>query len=84
MTDRPVTALTPATMDDLRETLAYALRFSRSGKRVADRDALTASAAAEHLLEALALNGFVVLKKPPAPAHTAHMPVQDTAGKPHG
>ena len=72
MTDRQ---LTPASTDDLRETLAYALRFSRSGKRVAERDALAATAAAQHLLDALALSGYVVMKKPPAPAHTVHMPV---------
>ena len=43
----PDRQLTPATLDDVRESLAYALRYSRSGKRVADRDSLMASAAAE-------------------------------------
>ena len=68
MTDRP---LTPATRADVRDSLAYALRYSRSGKRVAERDAITASAAADHLIEALERSGFVIMKKPPAPAHTA-------------
>lgn len=79
MTDRQ---LTPATPDDVRESLAYALRYSRSGKRVADRDSVMASAAAEHLMEALERSGFVIMKRPPAPAHTAHMPAHDGAGKP--
>jgi len=74
MTDR---ILTPATLDDVRESLAFALRFSRSGKRVAERDLLAASAAAQHLLEALDRGGFVVMKRPPAPAHIAHMPAHD-------
>ena len=79
MTDRQ---LTPATPDDVRESLAYALRYSRSGKRVADRDSVMASAAAEHLLEALERSGFVIMKRPPAPAHTAHMPIHEGSREP--
>ena len=74
MTDRP---LTLAIRSDVRDSLAYALRYSRSGKRVADRDGLMASAAAEHLVDALERSGFVVMKKPPAPDHTAQMPATE-------
>lgn len=71
MTDRP---LKPASRADLLESLSFALRYNRAGKRVADRDSLTANAAAEHLADALDRAGFVVMKKNPAPAHTVPMP----------
>ena len=71
MTDRP---LTPAIRRDILESLSFALRYSRAGKRVAERDVLTANAAAEHLVDALERSGFVVMKAPPAPDHTAPMP----------
>ena len=75
MTDRP---LTPASRDDVRESLAYALRYSRAGKRVAERDSITAITAAEHLVDALERSGFVLMKKPPAPDHVAQMPAKPT------
>ncbi len=71
MADRP---LTPATREDLAQTLSYALRYSRAGKRVADRDIMTANAAAEHLVNALELSGYVVMKGPPLAAHSAPAP----------
>ena len=71
MPERP---LTPANHDDLVQSLAYALRDNRSGKRVNDRELLTATIAAEHLAETLRLSGFVVMKKPPLQAHTAALP----------
>ena len=66
--------LTPASHEDLVQSLAYALRYNRSGKRVSDRDIITANAAAEHLAAALKLSGYVVMKGPPAPAHSAPPP----------
>ena len=71
MTDRP---LTPASHDDVVQSLSFALRYSRAGKRVSVRDSLTANLAAEHLAQALRLSGFVVVKSPPAPAHSAPPP----------
>ena len=71
MTDRP---LTPATRHDILESLSFALRYSRAGKRVAERDVLTANAAAVHLVDALERSGFVVMRAPPAPAHTVPVP----------
>ncbi len=71
MTDRD---LTPASHDDLVQSLSYALRYNRRGKRVGDRDIMMADAAAEHLAEALKRSGFVVMKGPPAPAHSAPPP----------
>ncbi len=76
MTDRP---LTPADHADLVLSLAYALRYNQQGKRAHERDELAAQAAAEHLAEALRLSGFVVMKGPGAPAHTA-----DTAFRSNG
>jgi hypothetical protein len=66
MSDQP---LAPAARGDLVETLSYALRFSREGRRMHERDLLAANAAAEHLLEALERSGFVVMRAPPAPDH---------------
>ena len=45
--------LTPASQEDLVQSLSFALRYSRSGKRVSERDIMTANAAAEHLAEML-------------------------------
>jgi hypothetical protein len=42
--------LTHADHADLVQSLAHALRYNRSGKRVADRDIMTSQAAAEHLI----------------------------------
>lgn len=66
--------LTPASREDLVQSLSYALRYNRSGKRVSERDIMTANAAAEHLAEMLRLSGYVVMKRPPAPAHSAPPP----------
>lgn len=61
--------LRPATQEEVMESLAYALRY-RGRKRVrdVDSDSFMARIAAERLAEHLALSGFVVMKKPPAPA----------------
>lgn len=66
--------LTPATDEDLIQSLAFALRYNRSGKRVSDRDVMTSTMAAEHLVGMLKLSGYVVMKGPPAPAHSAPPP----------
>ncbi len=66
--------LTPASHEDLVQSLSYALRYNRSGKRVSERDIITAHAAAEHLADALKLSGYVIMKGPPAPAHSAPPP----------
>jgi hypothetical protein len=69
MPDDP--SLRPATRDELRDALGYALRFNRRGK--AHRHALEdmARIAADVLIEHLELSGFVVMKKPPAVSHAA-------------
>ena len=66
----PVMAdLTPATPDDLREALVWALRRNR-GKPTRQYDDLLAGAAAEHLMEELRRMGFVVMRRPPLPGHS--------------
>jgi hypothetical protein len=57
--------LTPATVDDLRDTLAFALRFN-GRKRTHTGDELMARITAEHLVKHLEQSGFVVMRKPPA------------------
>ena len=71
MPDRP---LTPADHDDFVQSLSYALRYNSQGKRTHDRDEISARVAAEHLAEALKRSGYVVMKGPPAPAHSAPPP----------
>jgi hypothetical protein len=66
--------LTPASHEDLVHSLSYALRYNRSGKRVSERDIMTANAAAEHLAEMLRLSGYVIMQRPPTPAHSAPPP----------
>ena len=67
MLDQP---LTPASHADVVRSLAYALRYDRSGERVSDREPLTATlTTAEHLADALRLSGFVVMRKPPLGTH---------------
>ena len=68
MVDRP---LTPAGHDELVFSLSQALQFNRKGKRTHERDSMSARLAAEHLVEAMRLGGYVVMKGPPAPAHSA-------------
>ena len=62
--------LTPATPENLQEALAFALRFNGK-KRYYQADGHMANIVAIHLIEHLNLCGFVVMKKPPAPAHSA-------------
>jgi hypothetical protein len=62
--------LTPATPDDLQQALAFALRFNGK-KRYHQADSQMADIVAMHLIAHLERCGFVVMKKPPAPAHSA-------------
>ena len=62
-------ALCPGEPDDVRDALAFALRFD-GRKRARSGDALMAQITAERLLEHLQLSGFVVMKKPLAKAHS--------------
>jgi hypothetical protein len=66
--------LIPATREELATALKYALGHGRTGKahRYA-HDSMT-SIAAEVLVEHLELSGFVVMKRPPGPMHTAPPP----------
>jgi len=75
----PDDTLRPATRDEVRETLGYALRFNRSGKSHRHASDMMAQIAAEVLVEHLERSGFVVMKKPPAPwpSTMRYMPARD-------
>lgn len=62
--------LRPATSDEIADTLSFALRFD-GRKRIHQGDELMARIVAKRLIDHLELSGFVVLKKPPARAHSA-------------
>lgn len=64
MTEAP-DRLTPATPDDIADTLAFALRFD-GRKRKHDADEFMAKIVARRLVDHLERAGFVVMKKPPA------------------
>jgi len=68
MSDTP--SLRPASPDELAEALAFALRYE-GRKRVPHADDLMARIAAERLVRHLERSGFVVLKRPTAPAPRA-------------
>jgi hypothetical protein len=61
----PPDRLTPATPDDLADSLAFALRFD-GRKRKHDAGEFMAKIVAQRLVKHLEESGFVVLKKPPA------------------
>lgn len=65
---RPTSA--PATAEELRETLAFCAPV-RWPEAPPYADGFMAELAAEKLVEHLTRAGFVVMKKPPAPPHTA-------------
>ena len=67
MTEPP--QLTPATVDDIEDALAYGLRFN-GRKRTYTGDEFMARITAKHLVDYLTLCGFVVMKKPPLKPHT--------------
>ena len=62
--------LRPATPDELAETLAFALRYD-GRKRVHHADNLMARIAADRLVKHLERSGFVVMKRPSLPDHSA-------------
>ncbi len=72
MADQP---LRPATDRELCEALVFALRFS-GRKRHHHADGFMAELAAEKLVEHLRRSGFIVMRRPPAPAPSAspHLP----------
>jgi hypothetical protein len=64
-----------ATPDEVADSLSFALRF-RGRKRVHTADDTMARITAERLVEHVGQSGFVVMKKPSAPAPKAPMPVR--------
>jgi hypothetical protein len=61
--------LTPATLEDLVTSLAFALRFA-GRKRIHDADVFMSEQVARRLAAHLRVSGFVVMKKPPAAGHS--------------
>jgi hypothetical protein len=70
--------LTPASDDELKQALAFALTFD-GRRRFRHADELTAGIAAEHLVRHLAQAGFVVLRRQPGADLSG---LQRGAGKP--
>ena len=58
--------LRPADPDDLKQALAYALRFA-GRRRSRSADDVMARITAERIAEHLERAGYVVLKRPPVP-----------------
>jgi predicted glycosyltransferase len=67
MTD-PEQKLTPATPDDLAQSLSFALRFE-GRKSHHDSDRLNADIVAKRLVRHLEKAGYVVMKRPPLEGH---------------
>jgi hypothetical protein len=67
----PDAELSAATPDETIEALSYALRFDARGKPRPSGGQMVASLAAERLAEHLALAGFVLMRRRPAPPHSA-------------
>jgi hypothetical protein len=68
MTD-PQQKLTPATPEDLADSLSFALRFE-GRKSQHDSDRLNADIVAKRLVRHLDRAGYVVVKKPPLGGHS--------------
>ena len=69
----------PASLDELIESLAFALRYE-GRKRVRHADDLMARITAERLVRHLARSGFVLMKAASSPApSTSRMPGPDQA-----
>jgi hypothetical protein len=64
----PEQKLTPATPDDLANSLSFALRFE-GRKSQHDSDRLNADIVAKRLVRYLDKAGYVVMKKPPLGGH---------------
>jgi hypothetical protein len=67
----PAADLAAATPDELIEALSYALRYDARGKPRPSGGQMVASLAAERLAEHLAMAGFVLMRRRPAPPHSA-------------
>lgn len=69
----------PADLDDVQQSIAFALRFP-GRKRIHTADEAMARITAERLVEHLRRSGFVIMKKPPAPWPTdaGHRPDRET------
>jgi hypothetical protein len=65
MTEPP--DLRPATLEEIAQTLPFALRYD-GRKRVHHADDMMARITAERLVRHLEASGFVLMKKPPGPA----------------
>ncbi len=63
----PKDTLSPATIEELRESLAFALRFE-GRKRVHHADEMMARITAERLIQHLERSGYVVMRRPAAAA----------------
>ena len=63
--------LKPADREDVITSLAHALRYDSSGKVRRVAESIVARIAAERMVEELDRAGFVVLRKPPAKAHSS-------------
>jgi hypothetical protein len=59
-----------ATAEELAESLAYSLRFNEGGRRRPVGHEFLAPLAAAQLVRHLAMAGYVVMKRPPAPRHS--------------
>jgi hypothetical protein len=60
----PDDKLSPASPEDIADTLAFALRYS-GRKRTHNADELMSEIVAKRLVEHLQRSGFVVMKRPP-------------------
>jgi len=65
--------LRPATIEEVRDTLSFALRFS-GRKRVHHADDIMAEITAERLAEHMARSGLVIMKRPADSAHSTTKP----------
>ncbi|MGH7249101.1 MAG: hypothetical protein ACREH9_13450 [Pseudomonadota bacterium] len=63
----PKDTLSPATIEELRESLAFALRVE-GRKRVHHADEVMARITAERLIQHLERSGYVVMRRPAAAA----------------
>ena len=60
----PDDSLTPAALEDVVNSISFALRWS-GRKRAHDSEGLTAAIAADRIVRHLERSGYVVMKKPP-------------------
>jgi hypothetical protein len=68
MEDTP--PLRPAAIDEIEQALAHALQFD-GRKSFKPSGEMMAKITASHLVECLRRSGFVIMKAPAAPNHTA-------------